>query len=129
LWLGGSRSSLARLRNGRLEILASWDRTAEIGVWRIGADVWVASERFVGRLRLHEDGRFAGVDEVPALAGMSVAAMVEARAGGAWVVGTRGAFRVAGGEVVERWTAREGIRGRHFRVLHEDADGSLWIGT
>ncbi len=129
LWIGSSGSTLARLKDGRLEKLASWERTAEIGVWKIRGELWVASVRFVGRLRLQHDGSFAGVDEIPGLAGMNATAITEARGGGVWVAGDRGAFRVVGDEVVERWTPNEGIRGGHFRALHEDEDGSLWIGT
>lgn len=130
LWMGSSGSVLARLRNGQLERMASWPRSGAVSVWQAkDGTLWVASARFVGRLRLTDAGTVAGVDAIPALADTAVASIVDARAGGIWVVGDRGAFRVVGDDVAERWTPAEGIRGRYFRALHEDVDGVLWIGT
>lgn len=130
LWMGSTGSRLARLQGGRLEAIAAWPRSAEVSVWQTNdGQRWIGSAHFVARLRLDEDGSFADIQEVPALAGMSVKQVVDARAGGVWIVGDRGAFRVVGDQVVERWTSAEGIRGGYFRALHEDADGVLWIGT
>ena len=130
LWIGTSGSELLRLKSGQLEKMAAWPRSGAVSAWMTqDGTLWVATARFVGRLRLNGEGGVAGVDTIAALDDMAVTRIVDARAGGVWVVGDRGAFRVVGNEVAERWTPAEGIRGRYFRALHEDAGGVLWIGT
>lgn len=130
VWIGTSGGPLARLKNGQLEHMGAWSRSSGVAVWKAeNNDYWIATGRVVGRLRLAGDGAIAGVDELPALQDMGVSGIVDARAGGVWIVGDRGAFRVVGNDIVERWTSSEGVRGRYFRTLHEDADGVLWIGT
>ena len=130
LWLGSSGGSLARFVDGRVEQIATWPQSGQIGIWKAkDGGLWIANASFVGRLRLRPDGAFDDVEKVAELAGMDVKSIVAARAGGVWVVGDRGAFRVVGDAVVERWTSAQGIRGRYFRALYEDADGVLWIGT
>lgn len=129
LWIGSAgRATLLRLRDGRLEKINTWEQSYEVSLWKADGRIWVAGTHFVGRLRLDKD-TYADVDEVPALAGMSVKSIVTARAGGAWVVGDRGAFRVVDDAVVERWSSEQGLRGSQFRALYEDADGVLWIGS
>lgn len=131
LWIGTSGSELLRLKSGRLEKMAAWPRSGPVSVWMAkDGTLWVATARFVGRLRLTGEGDVAGVETIAALGdNLAVASIVDARAGGVWVVGDRGAFRIVGNDIAERWTPAEGIRGRYFRALHEDADGVLWIGT
>ncbi|MGY0505461.1 ligand-binding sensor domain-containing protein [Luteimonas sp. e5] len=130
LWIGMSGGSLERLVGGRVERVAAWPRSRQVAVWKMrDGSFWVANLQFVGRMRFTEDGALAGVEQVDELAGMEVKRIVDARAGGVWVVGDHGAFRVVDGDVVERWTPAQGINGRFFRALHEDADGVLWIGS
>jgi|GEM_PF-1576218 len=130
LWIGTSGGSLARLAGGRVERVATWPQSSQVGIWKMrDGSFWTANLRFVGRLRFADDGTVEVVERVPELAGMEVKRILDARAGGVWVVGDRGAFRVAGSAVVERWTPAQGISGRFFRALHEDADGVLWIGS
>ena len=130
LWIGIQGGTLARLVDGRLERVVTWPIQTYVGIWKAkDGGLWVANSSFVGRLRLTGDGRFDEVEQIPELAGMDVKNVVDARAGGVWVVGDRGAFRVVGDAVVERWTPAQGIRGRFFRALYEDADGAIWIGT
>lgn len=129
LWIGTSGGSLARLAGGRLDRIAAWPQASQVGVWRMrDGRFWVANLGFVGRLRFAGNGALEAVEGVPELAGMDVKRIVDARAGGVWVVGDRGAFRVVGNAVVERWTAAQGIDGGFLRALHEDADGVLWLG-
>ncbi|MFT3793077.1 MAG: two-component regulator propeller domain-containing protein [Rudaea sp.] len=130
LWIGIQGGTLARLANDRLERVAAWPIQTYVGIWKAqDGRLWLANSSYVGRLRLTADGRFDGIEKIPELAGMDVKSIVDARAGGVWVVGDRGAFRVVGDAVVERWTPAQGIRGRFFRALYEDADGTIWIGT
>lgn len=130
LWLGTANGAIGRLADGRLQLVASWPHAGRTTLWRTGdGTLWVANARVVGRLRVDGDGAVAGIADVHELAGMLVNRVVDARAGGVWVVGDSGAFRVVGDAVVERWTSAQGIRGRYFRALHEDADGVLWLGT
>jgi ligand-binding sensor domain-containing protein len=130
LWIGTSGGILARLADGRAERVAVWPELNQLGVWKTkDGRLWAADLHFVGRLRFNSDGVFEAAEEIPELAGMDVKRIVDARAGGAWVVGDRGAFRVVGNTVVERWTSAQGIHGRFFRALYEDADGTIWIGS
>lgn len=130
LWLGTTGGLLARIVDGRTERVAAWPQSSQVGVWKAkDGRLWLANGHFVGRLRLSGEGGFDQVETIAELAGMDVKKIVDARAGGVWVVGDRGAFRVVSDTVVERWTSAQGIRGRYFRALHEDADGVLWIGT
>ncbi len=130
VWFGTSGGVLGHIADGRVEQIAAWPQSNQIGVWKAkDGRLWLASTQFVGRLRFARNGTFDTVEEIAELAGMDVKRIVDARAGGVWVVGDRGAFRVVGDAVVERWTSAQGIRGRYFRALHEDADGVIWIGT
>lgn len=130
VWVSTAGGPLARLRHGRLEYMGNWGRSSQVAVWKTkNGGYWIATGHVAGRLRLTGDGAIAGIDEVPALQDMDVSVIVDARAGGVWIAGDRGVLRVVGNEVVQRWTAAEGIRGHRFRALHEDADGVLWIGT
>ena len=130
LWFGTSGGGLARLVDGRVERLVKWPHANQVGIWKTrDGSLWTASLRFVGRLRVSRDGAVEVVGQVPELAGMEVKRILDARAGGVWVVGDRGAFRVVGDAVVERWTSAQGLRGGFFRALYEDADGVLWIGS
>ncbi len=130
LWIGVTGGVLARLAGGNIEHVVAWPQQGQIGVWKTqGGLYWVANRYSVGRLRLKPNGAFDALEQIPELAGMMVKQIVDARAGGVWVVGDRGAFRVRDNAVVERWTQDQGIRGRYFRALYEDADGVLWIGS
>lgn len=130
LWLGTASGAIAQLVGGRLRLAASWPHASRTILWQAGdGTLWVANASVVGRLLVDADGAVSGIADVGEFAGMNVNSFVDARAGGVWVVGDRGAFRVVGDAVVERWTSAQGIRGRYFRALHEDADGVTWIGT
>lgn len=130
LWIGIQGGTLARLVDDRLVRVVTWSLQTYVGIWKAkDGRLWVANSSFVGRLRLTGEGRFDDVEKIPELAGMDVKSIVDARAGGVWVVGDRGAFRVVGDAVVERWTPAQGIRGRFLRALYEDADGTIWIGS
>ncbi|KLJ02525.1 two-component regulator propeller domain-containing protein [Luteimonas sp. FCS-9] len=128
LWIGTSNAGLGRVRDGRLERVWHWPGEAMLGIWRSrGGDWWAATLRDVYRLQVDEDGTVRDARPVAAFSGMSIVRMVDARAGGVWFVGDRGAFRLVGDAVVERWTAEQGVPA-FARALHEDDDG-LWIGT
>lgn len=130
LWIGTSGAKLIRLKDDRLEVAASWPREGILNAWRArDGSFWASTSRHTYRLTMSEDGQVADMRTVPVLDGMNIAMMADARAGGAWFVGDRGAFRIIDSQLVEQWTPTEGIRGRFFRAIHEDDDGSLWIGT
>lgn len=130
LWIGTTGGVLARRAGERIEVVGRWPNAGQVGIWRLrDGSFWTANRRFVGRLRFAANGALATVDPVAELAGMDVKGVVEARAGGVWIVGDRGAFRVVDKAVVERWGPAQGIASRFFRALHEDADGVLWVGS
>lgn len=130
LWIGTSGGVLARLADGRIERVIVSAQADQVGIWKLrDGSFWTAGLLGIGRLRFLRDGRVDVVGQVPELVGMEVKQVRDARAGGVWVVGDRGAFRVVDATVVERWTPAQGIRGRFFRALHEDVDGVLWIGS
>lgn len=129
LWIGTSGGVLARLQHGRAERMATWPQAGQVGVWKVEGAYWVANAQFVGRMHLAADGRVQRIEKIPALAGMEVKRIAAARAGGVWVAGDRGAFRVEGGSVVERWTPAQQKGLRFLRALYEDASGMLWLGS
>ncbi|MCD9029694.1 hypothetical protein LDO26_15990 [Luteimonas sp. BDR2-5] len=128
LWIGTSNAGLGRFHDGVLERAWHWPGEAMLGVWRSRDGAWwAATLRNVYRLRMEADGSVHEASRLDALSGMSIAKMVDARAGGVWFVGDRGVFRLVDDVVVERWTAEDGVP-PFARALHEDDDG-LWIGT
>ena len=50
------------------------------------------------------------------------------RAGRLWVASVTGLWRFAPGDTL-RFTRRNGLPTDHMRQIHEDRDGTLWIGT
>lgn len=130
LWIGTSGGTLLRFLHGRMQQVRAWPSSGEIGVWRGGDDtLWLATPQSVERAHILPNSELGAIDMVSELAGMEVKRIVPAHAGGMWVVGDLGAFRVDGTAVVERWTSAQGIQGRFFRAIYEDAAGTVWIGS
>lgn len=129
LWIGTSGGVLARLQQGRVERVAVWPQAGQVGVWKEGSAYWVANAQFVGRMHLAADGSVQRIEKIPALAGMEVKRITAARTGGVWVAGDRGAFRIDGGNIAQRWTPAQHKGLRFLRALYEDTAGVLWLGS
>ncbi|MBN6151070.1 diguanylate cyclase [Xanthomonas sp. AmX2] len=79
-------------------------------------------------LPVGDDGRTGQPQAVPGLTG-SVNLIQPAQQGGLWLAGSEGLMRWRRQQVVERWTTARGLSSRFVRSLHEQSDGTLWVGT
>ena len=128
LWIGSSNGGLGRLRDGRLELAWQWPGAKMLGIWRSRDGTWWAgSSQGVRRLDIDADGTVQAAHAIPGVADVNVARLADAHAGGIWVVGDRGVFRVRDDVVVEQWTASDGLPA-FARAVHDGEDG-LWVGT
>lgn len=133
LWIGTT--------DGRLGVHdPSDDQLRWIHAWssldRIGAilavserELLVAAGATTSRLTLAADGTATAVTALPALQGMRVIRIIPARAGGTWFVGDHGVVRLVGDQIAERIDVAGGLSTRFVRALHEEADGTLLLGT
>lgn len=130
LWIGTWSGTLGRLENGHLTLAREWPQRGRLSVWRNPVDgtYWVGTLRDTWRLEVDAGGEVADAQPVPALDGMAIAFMAPARRGGSWFVGDQGVYRLVDGRIAERWR-QEDLGTRFLRWLHEDPDGSLWIGS
>ncbi len=130
LWIGTWGGTLGRLEGGRLVLAREWSQRGRLSVWQNPDDgtYWIGTMRDTWRLDVDEKGEIAGARQVPALDGMAIAFMAPARKGGSWFVGDQGAYRLVDDGIVEQWRQAD-LGTRFLRSLHEDPDGSLWIGS
>lgn len=131
LWVGLAEGRVIRLKQGQPMPVGSWPASAPINVWRLdGGRVLVGSGCSTFELEVDADGRIVARHRIEALQGMTISSIVPAARGGDWFVGDHGVWRLIAGQVVERWTPREGLSSRFARALYEDGKaGALWVGT
>jgi ligand-binding sensor domain-containing protein len=131
LWVGTASGALARIEDGELTLVSTWTGAQSVNIWQDDAGRYLVSVwRSTYLLDIDAEGRLTGKRKIPALEGMRINGMQAAARGGSWLIGDQGVLRMAGGEVVERWTPREGLSSRFARALYEDeATGTLWVGT
>ena len=130
LWIGTANGQLGRLDRGEPKLVEAWPSKEPVNVWQRedGAYV-VATGASTLLLDIDADGRITHRQRIDALQGMRINDVSKARSGGYWYVGDHGAWRLQGEQVAEHWTVDDGLSSRFARALHEEADGTLWIGT
>lgn len=139
IWVGIRGGGLASVREGRVRVLTSRQGLWSDNVLALLADragrLWVGTD--VG-LDCLQDGRFVHYDRRDGLPGGAVRALHEDRRGRLWVGtlgGLLGARLTAGGLAVLRdgrfdvVSAGWAVASLAVMDIHEDRDGSLWLGT
>ncbi|WP_408952205.1 two-component regulator propeller domain-containing protein [Lysobacter sp. Hz 25] len=131
LWAGTAEGLLVRIADGRPTLVGQWRGGGAVNVWRRSEGrLFVSSGRSVLTVEIDGERRISAQHRIEALRDMSINAIVPAASGGDWFVGDRGAWRLLGDRVVERWTPREGLSSRFARAVYEDrATATLWVGT
>lgn len=128
IWLGTYTSGIARLRAGRIETFGVADGVPNVDVRSLFEDragtIWTGTMSGLARF----NGKsFDAVREKGApLEGVS--AILEDRKGTMWFATGEGLFSYRGG-VFTTLTRKDGLLSNWIMDLHEDAAGSLWIGT
>ncbi len=133
LWLGEAHGRLQRLRRGgKVETVMQWpghQPVRAIHEMRDGT-LLVGVRRSTLVVTLAADGGLAQEPQpIAALEGLIVRQIVPSRRQGVWLIGEYGAVRLHEGRIVERWQPEQGLSSSFARALHEEADGTLWIGT
>jgi ligand-binding sensor domain-containing protein len=130
LWIGTSAGTLGRMVDGAIELVASWGGGNSVSIGRADdGHLLVGAGASTYLLRQGAGGHPPQLRRIWAVEGMRINQIVPAARGGTWLVGDLGVVRLAGGGVVERWSPQEGLSSRFARALHEDRDGTLWVGT
>ncbi len=147
LWIG-SNDGLARLAEGRLQVLPVTDPLAAVSILALMEDregnLWVGTE--TDGLHILRDQRFRIVGARDGLSSDATTAVVEDRAGTLWV-GTQGAglnaMRRSPGEIgqgvgaypfsgpasVRTYSVRDGLMSDLILSLAAAPNGDLWVGT
>jgi len=126
LWIGTAGGGLTRFKDGRF---ASYvDGPATANVYAIHRDregtLWVGTGDGLSRF---DDGRFTYYGARDGLAD-GARYIMSSRTGALWIATSRGLSRLQDGRFT-MYTKAEGLSHDHVRAVHEDADGTLWIGT
>ena len=133
LWLGEAHGQLQRLRRGgEVEAVMQWRGYQPVRAIREQPDgtLLVAVRRSTLVVTFAPDGSLAEDPRpIQALEGLIVRQIVPSRRQGTWFIGEHGAVRLHGERIVERWGPEQGLSSGYARALHEEADGTLWIGT
>ncbi len=130
IWIGTINNGLLRLVGGRVEAFTAPqglpnNRVASLQVDAEGS-LWAGTNS--GLLRL-SDAPFTSWNRDHGLTDDYVRTLVQAPGGGIWVGTGRGLNLWRDNEVVERYTAADGLPGDSILSLMPSRDGSLWVGS
>ena len=128
IWVGTYTAGVARMRGGRIDSYGAAAGLPSLDVRVIYQDrsgtLWASTMSGLARF----DGtRFNPVRE-PGAPPQGASTIAEDRAGTLWLGSDEGLFRYRNG-VFDRLTKEDGLLSNWILSLHEDADGTLWIGT
>jgi ligand-binding sensor domain-containing protein len=129
IWAGSFGGGLHRIRNGR--IVARYTTAhglVDNGIYALFIDrsgtLWIGTYRGVSTYRA---GRFATVPLTAEDTSFGVHFITQDRAGAMWIA-ARGVIRIAGKEI-QRFDTTSGLSNNAVRVIYQDRDDALWIGT
>ncbi len=129
LWVGTSGEGVFRVRDGRTERIGRSEGLADEDVRMVArtrdGTMWVGTRTGLTAFR---GGRVQPSDDLTARAG-GTNALLEARDGSLWV-GTAGrGLLVSRAGAIATFTTANGLAGDTVFALHEDAEGTIWVGT
>lgn len=130
LWIGHWGGGVSRLAEGQVQALSTG--LAGQQVWSLHADregsVWIGS--WNGGLNRLRPRVFSVLGQPEGLGGDNVRAVLHARSGETWLATAGGglARRLADGRL-QLLRVRDGLASDEVSALHEDADGTIWIGS
>jgi diguanylate cyclase (GGDEF)-like protein len=130
LWIGSSRG-LFSARDGRLEQPPPWLGSTPIAVRALAVTtdgLWVGTER-AGLLLLTPDGPVQQAARLGLATDEPVWTLMADRDDCLWVGAGRSGVRRLCGDRLSTMTAAAGLAGDVVWSLHEDSEGSVWIGT
>jgi ligand-binding sensor domain-containing protein len=125
IWVG-SILGLSRFRDGQFHNIPLPDpynnlqALCEDGAGRLWAGI-------VGGLFRYENGKLKNLSKL--VEGATVCTILTDLDGNVWVGSERGLFEFNGNRVTAHYTTREGLPADDIRVIHQDRQGVLWIGT
>ncbi len=133
LWIGTNDGRLGfhDPATGATRWIHAWSSVDRIGAIHAVSEreLLVAAGTTTNRVRLADDGAVIAVEAIAALHGPRVLRILPARAGGTWFVGDQGVLRLVGDQVAQRIDVASGLSTRFVRALHEEADGTILLGT
>ena len=127
VWVG-TAVGLQAMKEGRPVNLALPGDLCNASIRALSRDkaggLWIVTDEGISRW----DGTaLACVLKTP-LGPLSVKSCLADRSGGLWIASQKGLLRFAGG-TLRHFTAADGIPNDDIRILLEDRQGNLWIGT
>jgi signal transduction histidine kinase/ligand-binding sensor domain-containing protein len=130
VWAGTVGGGAYRLRNGAFTRFTTKDGLPHDSVISIAEDgagtIWLGTAGG-GLSRMEKNGRFASFPKGNAEGGVIVSALEAGRDGSLWIGSDRGLRRLRDGVLTP---VPDVVGGRAYvTALHEDARGTLWIGT
>jgi signal transduction histidine kinase/ligand-binding sensor domain-containing protein len=124
IWVG-SILGLSRFRNGAFQntpMPAPYNFVQALGEDGAGR-LWIGA---IDGLFRYENGK---LKDLSSLAKGTVCTILIDRHGDVWVGSEYGLFKFSDGRVVAHYTAKDGLVSDDLKVIHEDSQGVLWIGT
>ncbi|MEW6158450.1 MAG: two-component regulator propeller domain-containing protein [Verrucomicrobiota bacterium] len=127
VWIACNSGGVWRLHENQIQALPA-PNVRSASVWSVLEDsqgrIW-SGTLGAGLFHFHA----AREEAVPALAGNTVTALLEARNGTVWFGGDHGLARLTENSAFEMVSRTSGWTGGHVRSLMEDNSGAIWIGT
>ncbi len=127
VWAGTARG-LRAMKDGRPLDLALPGGLCDANILALSRDTaggfWVVSDEGIGRW----NGTALDCVLREPLGALSVKSCLADRSGALWIASQKGLLRYAGGKL-RHFSAKEGIPNDDIRILLEDRQGNLWIGT
>ena len=128
LWIGTVGDGLLRSCNGAIEQFSKRDGLTSDLVLSLMQDregnVWVGTSNGLDRFR---EPKAVRISKKEGLAGNACTAVCAVRSGGVWVGSSRGGLDFVNGRSITHYGAA--LRGATVLSLHEDASGTLWLGS
>ena len=129
IWVGTPRG-LNRISGGRVTSVPDSGRLLAGGAralaWMPNGSMWIGTSR--SGVWVLEGGKLSPLETTGDPISPLVYVMAPDGKGGVWVGGTRGLSHVEGGRV-RTYTTKDGLGDDVVLSLHQDRDGSLWVGT
>ena len=127
VWVGTS-DGLSALREGHVTSLATRDGLCDNSVRAACSDkgkgLWIVTD---GGINTWDGAKLSCVLKVPLGAYVVKSCLVDS-SGTLWMATQKGVLKFASGRL-SHFTAADGVSNDDVRILHEDRDGNLWIGT